>query len=164
MSSSCPQSHAPRPGASTGNSSSFFAATQELSLFNPPSEALPGSLNDAALVRAVLVDAIRKSGKSREVIAEQMSYYTGTEVTVRRLNGFTAESAEDYRFPAELERAFCLATNDYRLIACRAELAGFRVISETEANLLELGRQFLIRSQADAKVSLLQRSLAGVEL
>lgn len=125
---------------------------------------MPGSMNDAAVVRGVLVDSIRRCGKSREQIADAMSYFTGSEITVRRLNGFTAESADDYRFPAELDRAFCMATSDFRLLRCRVELAGYRVIDATEAELLDLGREYLRQKRACEKVALLEKRLQGIEL
>jgi hypothetical protein len=121
-------------------------------------------MNDAKVVRAALIESIRKSGKSRELIADQMSVLTGTEVTVRRLNAFTAESREDYRWPAELDRAFCAVTGCYDLIRCRAELAGFRLITESEAELLELGREYLRQKRAAERISLLEKGLSGVEI
>ncbi len=121
-------------------------------------------MNDAAVVRGILIDSIRKCGKSREQIADEMSLATGTEITVRRLNGYTAESAEDFKFPAELERAFCAATGDYRLLKCHAERSGFQVITTDEAKLLELGRQYLLRKRSEETIAYIERSLQGVDL
>lgn len=119
---------------------------------------------DAALVRGVVADTIRRSNKSRGQIAEEMTYLVGREITERMLNGFTADSRDDYRWPGELDRAFCFVTGDNRLLRCRAELAGYKVISQDEAALLELGRQYLIRQRATTQIDLLEKSLAGVAL
>jgi hypothetical protein len=121
-------------------------------------------MNDASLVRAALIEGIRKCGKSREIIADEMSALTGTEVTVRRLNAFTAKSREDYRWPAELDRAFCTVTGSWDLLRRRVELSGFRLITESEAELLELGRQYLRRKRANEEAELLEKRLAGMEL
>lgn len=161
MTSSHSDLHAKPKSASSANSAQYFAAESEPSLFSGAECALPGSMNDAAVVRGVLVDSIRKCGKSREQIADAMSYYAGSEITVRRLNGFTAESAEDYRFPAELDRAFCAATGDFRLLFCRAELAGYKIITKTEAELLDLGREYLRQKRSAEHVALLEKRLAG---
>jgi len=161
---SCPQSLSHEKPVSSANSSLFFSAEKQSLLFSGLGKALPGSLNDAAIVRGVLVDSIRRCGKSREQIADAMSFYAGTEITVRRLNGFTAESADDYRFPAELDRAFCAATDDSRLLFCRVELAGYKVISESEAELLDLGREYLRQKRAAENVALLEKRLVGVDL
>jgi hypothetical protein len=123
--------------------------------------AQQGSLNDGRLIREVLTEVIRTCGKSRTQIAEEMSYLTGQEVTERRLNGFTAESKEDFRWPAELDRAFCTVTGDTRLLTCRVELHGLHVINDDEMELLELGRAFLKRTQSEDQIALLQRRLHG---
>jgi hypothetical protein len=153
-----------RPAASTAISEQSFAVNREQSLFDRTSQMVPGSMNDAALVRTALVESIRKCGKSRDTIAEEMSMLTGTEVTVRRLNAFTAESREDFRWPAELDRAFCAVTGCNDLIRGRIELAGLRLITKAEAELLELGREYIRHKQAHEKMEMLERRLAGVEL
>jgi hypothetical protein len=121
-------------------------------------------MNDAALIRSIVADAIRKSSKSRAQIAEEMTYLVGREITERMLNGFTADSRDDYRWPAELDRAFCEATGDDRLLRCRVELAGYRVISQQEAEILELGRQYLMRQRAADNLAALEKRLGGVAL
>lgn len=88
-----------------------------------------------------------------------MTFLMGTEVTERRLNGFVADSREDLRWPAELDRAFAIATGDDRILRCRAEAAGLKVISGPDIHLLELGRQFLQRERSDAEIVELKRRL-----
>ncbi len=149
---------------STEIAGQLFAANRQHALFSEGKTLLPGSMNDAQVVRHSLIESIRKSGKSREAIADEMSVLTGTQVTVRRLNAFTAESREDYRWPAELDRAFCEATGCYDLIRTRVELAGFSLITEAEAELLELGREYLRQKRANERVQMLEKRLVGVEL
>jgi hypothetical protein len=110
-------------------------------------------MNDSALVRHVLAESMRRCGKSRQQIAEEMSHLVGRTVTERMLNAFTAESREDHRWPAEFDRAFCAAVGDPWLLRCRAELAGFRVIDPDEATILELGRSYLTRKRAEAEIA-----------
>jgi hypothetical protein len=131
---------------------------------NSASAALPGSLNDDALVRSVLVSAIKRSGKSREQIADDMGRLLGVLVTARMLACFTAESKELHRWPGAWDRAFCAAVNDNRLLFCCVEAAGFRVITNEEAGLLELGRQYLIQKRSEQSIVLLERRLAGADL
>jgi hypothetical protein len=123
------------------------------------SKPLAGSMNDAALLRAVLVRSIRQSNKSREQIAEEMSYLVGRKITVRMLNAFTAESKEDNRWHAELDRAFCYVTGSDELLRCRADLAGLTLITKEEAEILELGRQYLRRKEAEAEMARLEASV-----
>jgi len=149
---------------STENYREYFSPDPQANLFADGSMALPGSMYDAALVRLALIEAIRKSDKSRETIADEMSSLSGTQVTVRRINAFTAESREDYRFPLELTRAFCVATSDFTLLRRVAEMAGFRLIDVVEADLLELGRESLRQKRASENIALLEKRLQGVDL
>ena len=124
-------------------------------------EPLPGSFDDSAIIRGVLIRAIKESGRSRAEICDEMELLLARPFTVRMLDGFTADSRSDRRWPAEFDRAFCKATGDNTLLACRAEMAGLHVISAEEMLLLDLGRQFLIRNQADEKIAILQKRLHG---
>jgi hypothetical protein len=120
---------------------------------------LAGSMNDAPLVRAVLVRSIRQSNKSREQIADEMSYLVGRKITERMLNAFTAESKEDNRWHAELDRAFCHVTGSDELLLCRLDRAGLVVITKDDVEILELGRQYLRRKEADAQMARLEASV-----
>ena len=164
MKSSRTQSHPGPTSASTATCRGEISAKQQPGLFDASNCIMPGSMNDAGIVRAALVEAIRTCGKSREQLADEMSTLTGTEVTARRINAFTAESREDYRFPSELARAFCEATGDFSLLKRLAELAGFHLVTQTEYELLRLGREYLKQKRANENVALIERSLVGVEL
>lgn len=134
-----------------------------------PSASLPDfdpaiSLNDDSMVRAVVTASIKRSGKSRELIADEMSALLGLTVTARMITSFTAESKELHRWPGAWDRAFCKVTGDDTLLRCRAEAAGYRLIRDEEVHLLELGRQYLRRRRADAEAAALERKLAGVDL
>jgi hypothetical protein len=139
---------------------------QSLPLFakNSSIDVLPGSLNDDSLVREVVTASIKRSGKSREQIAEEMTRTLGLPVTARMITSFTSESKELHRWPGAWDRSFCAAVNDNRLLFCLVELAGFRVIDSTESKLLELGREFLRQKRASENVQLIEAGLRGIEL
>jgi hypothetical protein len=141
-----------------------IAVPSQPGLFEADLKPVPGSMNDSSVIRTALVEAIRRSGHSREVIADKMSALTGTEITVRRINAFTAESREDYRFPLELARAFCTVTGDFSLLHWIAELSSLRLITDTEFELLCLGREYLIQKRASETIGMLEKRLQGVEL
>jgi len=161
-------SHAqfPRQGAlsATASSSEKFSGNNQPNLFQSASEVQFGCFDDGELVRKVLTDSIRKCKKSRAQLAEEISFLSGRRLTEISLNKFTAESRTDYRWPAELDRAFCHATGDDTLLRCRAELAGYRLITADEIELLELGREYLRQKRANERVQLLEKRLQGVEL
>lgn len=125
---------------------------------------LPGSCDDDALVRGLITDGIKKSQKSREQIAEDMSALTGQRVTLRILNAFTAEAAERHRFPIAWARAFCVAVNDWLLLKFIAERAGCELIDSKESQVLEIGRAYLARRKADSRIGDLERQLTEGEL
>jgi hypothetical protein len=138
-----------------------FTPKCQLALIEGANAELTGTMNDSALIRGVLVEAIRNSGKSRPQIADEMSRLVGRQITERMLNAYTAESQEEHRWPAELTRAFCSATGDARLLRVLAEAAGLRVINDTESHLLELGRNHLQRSRAERAISAIEQRLDG---
>lgn len=142
------------------------APTVSLPLFpeNSSINVLPGSLNDDSLVRSAISESIKRSGKSREQVAEEMTRSLGIAVTARMITSFTTESKELHRWPGAWDRAFCHATGEWQLLFCRVEAAGFSVITTTEAQLLELGRQYLIQKRSEQSIALLERRLAGTDL
>ena len=157
----------PRPeaaGKETEKFPEFSADIQQIPLAVDRTSVTPGSLNDSHMIRVVLADSIRRSGKTREQIAEEMSYLVGREVTARMLYGFTADSKDDYRWPAELDRAFAVATGDDRILKCRVEAAGYKAISGNDIDLLELGRQYLKKKRSEAEIAERERRLEGSEL
>jgi hypothetical protein len=146
------------------NTTKRFAPKSQLALIEGANAELTGSMNDGALIRGVLVEAIRHSSKSRPQIADEMTRLVGREITERALNAYTAESKEDHRWPAELTRAFCSATGDDRLLRVLSEAAGLRVINDAESHLLELGRNYLGRARAERAIAALEQRLEGSEL
>jgi len=123
----------------------------------------PGSLDDDGLVRNAIAVTLKRSTLSREQIAEAMSLILGQRVTEKMLNSYSAPSMQANRFPAAWQRAFCRAADDDLLLRCCAELAGFRLLTPEEADLLELGREYLQHERAAQKVAAIKARL-GVEL
>lgn len=140
--------------------------SESLALFDEKSgsQPTPGSLNDDLLVRQVITDSIKKSGKSREQIADEMSRTLAIPVSARMISSYTAESKELHRWPGAWDRSFCAATGDNRLLFCLVELAGFHVINDSEADLLSLGREYLRQKRAAEKAALLEKRLQGMDL
>lgn len=158
MSSSRPQDCAREPSESLAivqeNLTSLNADTQVTSL--------PGSCDDERLIRGLLSEAIRLCKKSREQVAEEMSYLLGTQVTKRAIDSYTSESAEQNRFPMQYARAFCHATGDWRLLRCVIERAGLHLVTPEQVKVYELGRQMLLEKRAAAAVARLTKELEGV--
>jgi hypothetical protein len=115
-------------------------AQEQIVSGHPKQEGLlPGGCNDDAVTRALLADAIKRSGQSREQIARLMSFLLATKITSELLYRFTGESEQAERFPFAWARAFCTATDDWRLMQHVAEQAGFLLLAKDEADLVSLG-------------------------
>jgi len=80
------------------------------------------------------------------------------------ITSFTTETKELHRWPGAWDRSFCVAVNNNRLLFCRVELAGYRVIDATEADLLELGKETLKQKRAAENAAMLEKRLQGVDL
>lgn len=70
---------------------------------------------DSAIRRAISRAITACPCKSRADIAEVLSVETGTQITVRMLDQFTAVSRRPYRFPAAWVIPFCRITGDNTL-------------------------------------------------
>ena len=105
---------------------------------------------DGDLLRATITREIKRSGQSREQIADAMSALVGCRITTRMLTAFTAESKELHRWPAAWDIAFCEVVGSYRLLEERAKRAGFRMVGPEEEELIAIGRAFLDRKKASA--------------
>lgn len=121
-------------------------------------------MNDDSLVRGIIGDSIKRSGKSREQIADEMQRLLGVQVTARMITSFTAESKELHRWPGAWDRAFCRAVNNDAILRCRVEAAGLFVIGPEERELMELGREYLRQKRASQQVEMIEKRLQGCDL
>ncbi|OGW36125.1 MAG: hypothetical protein A2X58_08580 [Nitrospirae bacterium GWC2_56_14] len=100
------------------------AATGQLSLFEAvirqemaaQSAPVPGSLNIKYQIIAALKSALGNAGKTREKIAEEMTLYTGEDITVDMINTWLAQSKQKHRFPLEYLPAFRKATDNLEVL------------------------------------------------
>lgn len=109
-------------------------------------------------IRTLAADSIKRSGKSREQIAEGMAALMGCQMTVHMLNGFTAQSKEAIRFPAAHILAFCEVTADDRL---QRFLAGPRLLKLIEFAERELAALSDERDRHALRDELLAQSPGG---
>ena len=111
-----------------------------------------GRWNDAKELRWQITNLIRDSKKSRAQIAEEMSALLQTKVTPRALDSYTAESADQNRWPAQYDIAFCEVIGNYELLQIRVKRAGFRMIGAKEEQLIKLGRAYLAQAKAQKRL------------
>ncbi len=162
MNSSRPGVCANPPTPLNAKKSESFAPVEQPNLFQP--SGYPGSYDDDAVIRGIVSDGIHQSDKSCDQIAGEMGYLLGRKLTGNQLYARCAQSKDNSSWPAAWDRAFCKVTGDDRLLRSRAELAGYKVVTETEGDLLELGRAYLIRKRAAEKMEELETRLREVSL
>jgi hypothetical protein len=75
-------------------------------------ESMVGKPADDSALRALLAQSVRRSGRSREQIADDLARALGREITVHMLNGWIAPGREGARMPASFVRTFCAVTGD----------------------------------------------------
>ncbi len=119
-------------------------------LFAPPPRPIPaavGSLDIALRLRDTLAEVLHEAtdpqtGKrmDRFAVAAALSRLSGRDVSKHMLDRYTAPSADDWRFPAELIPALVKATGDRRLLQLLAEHCEARVVVGAEVWEAELGR------------------------
>lgn len=124
----------------------------------------PAGMNQDSVVRALLTDAIKKSPKKRQQIAEELTVALGVRITEAMLNAYTSATHDRYRWPLAWTCAFSKITGDTRLVTALGECLGLMVCDEQERLLLELGRQYLQQKQATDRISDLEKKLKGQEL
>lgn len=83
-----------------------------------------GSLNIKHQIIHALTHALRHAGKSREQIADEMTLYTGEEITVHMINAWVCQSKENHRFPMEFYPAFRRATDNLDALNVTSQACG----------------------------------------
>lgn len=104
---------------------------------------------DGFFVRNLIASEIKESGLSRDQIADRMTENAPRPVSARQLNAWTAESREDWLFPAEMILPFCEAVGRHKLLAEFVKRAGFRMVGTEEERLLRIGRAWEQKRKAE---------------
>lgn len=90
---------------------SLFETVMRQEIAAAKTAPLPGGLNIRHQIIHALSTGLRHAGKSREQIADEMTLYTGEEITVHMINAWVCQSKENHRFPLEFLPAFRKATD-----------------------------------------------------
>jgi len=119
-----------RPDTNTGD---LFAYPQ-------PAAALPGSMDYRATLSHLLAETLRKSGKDRHDIAHIASKLTGHNVSKHMLDGYTAESREEFNLPFWVVPAIENACGSFELTNWLVAVRGGRLLIGRDALEADLGR------------------------
>ncbi len=101
----------------------------------------PGSFYIQTQLKNEISEGLRRCRMSRFEVAAKMSELLGYEVTKTMLDSYTAESKENYRFPAEWLAPFCVITGHYEPLKLINRLARFPIPDAEKLLDLEIERR-----------------------
>ena len=116
------------------------SATGDLFAVPQPAAPLPGSMDFRATLSHLVSEMFRAAGKDRHTIAAMCSRLTGKDVSKYMLDGYTAESREEFNLPLWLVPALETACSAHDLTNWLAGVRGGRLLIGPEALAAELGR------------------------
>lgn len=102
-----------------------------------PPEVVCGGTLPGQIARAVS-RAMKNCSMSRDEIAEQMSAYLGTDVSVNMLCAYASEARESHAISFERLIALIHVTGELGLLGFAAEQFGMIVVPEKFSSLIEL--------------------------
>ncbi len=142
----------------TKRNTAYDMRAEQLSLpfMHSPSFELPAgsfrrteSVQEA--IRATLKDC-QKRGLTREIIADELSRLLSEKVTLNHIANWAAESKNGYRLPLEWAAAFCVVTNDNRVIKTALRESGINVLDDSEMVFFDIGKAIEEKRESDARI------------
>jgi len=88
-------------------------------------------------MRAALLEALRRSSRSRAQVADRMTELLGQRISEAQINAWTAPSHTKHRFPAAYLGAFCRATGSLEPLRILVEEAGSHIVGSDVLLLAE---------------------------
>lgn len=130
-------------------------------LFAVPQAAAadPGSMDYRSTVSIILGDMLQACGRDRHDVAAAASKLTGKDVSKHMLDGYTAESREDFNVPLYLAPALEVACGSYELSGWLAKVRGARLVIGADALNAELGRLERLRDSTGEQIKVLKERL-----
>lgn len=111
----------------------------------------PGRLCISTRLTAAVKKAIKEAPKSRESVADEMSFLTGAEITVHMINSWVSES-HPHRLPAEFLPALCEATNCDEPIRIMTEARGMFSLAGPDALRSELQKKVEAKREIEREI------------
>lgn len=123
-------------------------------LFEVPVEIVPapGSLDCGRTIRHLLTYLMKRSPRSRQAVAEQMSELTGASISKHQLDSWTADSRDGWRFPLEYVPALEVATETRELTTWLADVRGCKVLVGKSVLDAEIGKLERIKEDAGRRI------------
>jgi hypothetical protein len=103
-------------------------------------EVSKGGTLDVQISRILSV-AMERSGKSRDVIAEEMSAFLGHRVSKDMLDGYASPARRDHKITLERFIALIDVTDSRELLAFVCSFSGMVIVPEKYSEIIELWRR-----------------------
>jgi len=130
----------------------------QLSFLDGSAAIVEGQFSDIpTIIRTALVQGIKGCPLSRYQIAARISELMGRDLSKDMLDKYTADSAEGYRFPAELIPAFCHVTHSTELIELVARSMGGLFAGPSERREVEIARLRMEKASLEQRIKELER-------
>lgn len=139
----------------TNHTTAFDNRTKQMSLpfmTNPSFEYPKGSLRRHESVEEAVQLTLSSCPLSREEIADEMSRLLIEDVTKNHLQNWAAESKNGWRMPLEWAAAFCIVTNDTRVIKAALRGSGINILDDNEMVYYEIGKAEEEKREITAKL------------
>jgi len=126
--------------------------------FNPNGLFQRGYLNVSQKFRAIIAEAIKKSGYSREQIVEMIELLTGIRISKYILDQ-TISSKKEYRFPVEVLHVFCLITGSIEPFRLLLNSIGCEVLEPSESKELKLIRLMREKEKLEKQIEKIKKEI-----
>lgn len=139
----------------TKRNTAYDIRAEQLSLpfmHSPSFEYSAGSFRRTESVQEAIRLTLKDCRLSRDEIADEMSRLLGEKVSVNHIANWAAESKNGYRLPLEWAAAFCVVTNDSRVIKAALRESGINVLDDGEMVFFEIGKAVEEKRERTAKL------------
>jgi len=120
-----------------------------------PAEA---SLLCGLRIKSFISESIKESDYSRDQVIDRMSAELGVEITLAKIDAWTAKSKGGHRFPLEYLPAFGRATGNWTLVSEVNRMCGGRfakgkgILNMELGDIRDLKKELIVREKAVEKL------------
>lgn len=135
--------------------------TGDLFAVPTPAQPVPGSHDYRSQVSGLVGDILKQAADDRYAIASRMSRLAGKDVSKAMLDGYSAESREEFNLPLYLLPALEAACGTHAITHWLVHVRGGRLLIGREALTAELGRLEQLRDEASHAIRDLKKRMEG---
>ncbi|NKB37900.1 MAG: hypothetical protein GKR93_12160 [Gammaproteobacteria bacterium] len=133
----------------------LFASAPDIEL-----EKIPGALSGLGCeISGLVAQILKEHPGDRHELAAKMSQLAGKDITKSMLDGYTAESRENFNIPFYLAIVLEQVTGNHLLSSYFAKRVGGQALFGRQTVEAEIGRYQLQKQQADTKIKSLTKKL-----